>query len=238
MSEFKFSIIIPTHNSAEGIEKTLNSLINQTLDFENNIEAIIVDDKSIDNTKKICEEYTSKYPNNVLFFENDNEIAKNIGLEKANGKYIGFLENNDYLSKNSLNDILKFFENSPDINLIGIPIYYYKNGRKERYLDYKVEKTSTYNLLKQPENVQLLGPSTFIRKESIKTYFTNNFNSYISFLNDILINNPNLGVCNEASYYMEYMEEKMLPTEDTLLNNDEYENFIENNLNTIVSQSE
>ena len=237
MSEFKFSIIIPTHNSAEGIGKTLNSLINQTLDFEKNIEAIIVDNNSIDNTKRICEKFTCEYPKNIRFFENDCQIAKNIGLEKANGKYIGFLENNDYLSENSLKDVLKFFNDSPDVDVTTVPIYYYKNNRKERYLDYAVTKTSTANLLKEPEKAQLLGPSTFIRKDAIKTFFLNDFNEYISFLNDILINNPNLGICKEASYYMKYIEEKMLPTEDRYLDFDEYDDFVENNLNNIVSKS-
>ena len=237
MSEFKFSIIVPTHNSAEGIEKTLNSLIIQTLNFEKNIEAIVVDDKSTDNTKKICERYTSKYPNNIKFFENDNRIAKNIGLEKANGEYIGFLENNDYLSEKSLEEVLKFIKKNSEVDAITIPIYYYKNGRKERYLDYKVKKTKIYDLLKQPENAQLLGPSTFIRKNSIRCEFLNKFNSYISFLNSILINNPNLGICSKASYYMEYIEEKILPTEDFILNCEEFDNFIENNLNIILSKS-
>ena len=57
LNEFKFSIILPTHNSASGIEKTLESLINQTLDFKENIEAIIIDNNSIDNTEKICKKY-------------------------------------------------------------------------------------------------------------------------------------------------------------------------------------
>ena len=237
LSEFTFSIIIPTHNSAEGIGKTLNSLINQTLDFEKNIEAIIVDYNSTDNTKRICEGFTARYPNNIRFFENYGQISKNIGLEKANGTYIGFLENNDYLSENSLKDVLKFFEKNHDTDLVTIPIYYYANERKERYLDYKVKKTSTYNLLTQPENSQLLGPSTFIRKDAVKIYFLNNFNEYITFFNEILINNPNLGICKEASYNMEYMEEKMLPTEGTMLDFEEYDDFVENNLNIIVSKS-
>lgn len=238
MSEFKFSIIIPTHNSAEGIGKTLNSLINQTLDFERNIEAIIVDDRSSDNTKKICKTYAREYPQNISFFENDGGISKNIGLEKAKGTYIGFLENNDRLSKNSLEEVLKFFNRNHDVDLVTIPIYYFKNNRKERYLDYKIKKTTTHNLLNNPENAQLLGPSTFIRKDAIITYFLNNFNEYISFLNDILMNNPNLGICKEASYYMEYIEEKMIPTEDTMLNYEEYDDFLENNLNNILSKSE
>ena len=238
MSEFKFSIIIPTHNSAEGIEKTLNSLIIQTLNFERNVEAIIVDDKSTDNTKEICERYVSKYPNNIRFFENDDRITKNIGLEKANGEYIGFLENNDHLSEKSLEEVLKFIKKNPEVDVISIPIYYYKNNRKERYLDYKVKKTGTYDLIKEPKTVQLLGPSTFVRKDSIHSKFRNRFNSYIAFLNDMLIDNPNLGVCSKAGYYMEYIEEKILPTEDRVLNYDEFDDFIENNLNIILSKSE
>ena len=237
MSEFKFSIIIPTHNSAEGIGKTLNSLINQTLDFERNIEAIIVDDRSSDNTKKICEAYVNEYPHNIFFFENDGEISKNIGLDNANGTYIGFLENNDHLSNNSLEEVLKFFNGREDIDSVIIPIYYYKNNRKERYLDYKIKKTSAYNLLNDPKYAQLLGPSTFIRKDSIRTSFLNNFNEYISFLNEMLMNNPHIGICSEASYYMEYIEEKMLPTEDTMLNYEEYDDYIENNLNNIIFKS-
>lgn len=238
MSEFKFSVIIPTHNSAEGVGKTLNSLINQTLDFEKNIEAIIIDNNSIDNTKRICEKFTCEYPGNIRFFENDGRIAKNIGLEKANGEYIGFLENNDCLSENSIEAVLKFFNDSPGVDLVTVPIYYYKNNRKEKYLDYAVKTTSTFNLLNEPKKAQLLGPSTFIRKDAIKTFFLNDFNEYISFLNDILIDNPNLGICKEASYYMKYIEEKMLPTEDRYLDFDEYDDFIENNLNNIVSKSE
>ena len=51
-----------------------------------------------------------------------------------------------------------------------------------------MKKTSTFNLLNEPKKTQLLGPSTFIRKDAIKTFFLNDFNEYISFLNDILIN--------------------------------------------------
>ena len=105
-------------------------------------------------------------------------------------------------------------------------------------LDYKVKKTKTYDLLKEPENAQLLGPSTFVRKDSIHSKFRNRFNSYIAFLNDILIDNPNLGVCSKAGYHMEYIEEKILPTEDLILNCEEFDDFVENNFNIIFSKSD
>ena len=65
MDNFEFSIIIPTHNSELGINKSIESIINQTLDFERNTEIIIIDNNSEDDTKKITEKYISKYPENT-----------------------------------------------------------------------------------------------------------------------------------------------------------------------------
>lgn len=238
LNEFKFSIILPTHNSAAGIRNTIESLINQTLDFKENIEVIIVDTNSIDNTEKICSQYLDKYPENIKFLQNTTPIAKNIGLENINGEYVGFLENNDYLSKNTLQNVLKFIKNNPTTDLITIPIYYYKNGRKERYLDHKIKDSKNYDLIKEPEPVQLLNPAIYFKRESIAGYFKNNYNEYTSFISEILLNNPHLGVCKDGSYYMENIEEKMLPTEDFTFNSKEYNRFIEENLNSLIEKSE
>ncbi len=238
LNEFEFSIILPTHNSSLGLEKALDSLINQTLDFKENIEVIIIDNNSIDNTEKICRQYQSLYPENIRFFQNTGGIAKNLGLENINGKYVGFLENNDYLSKDSLENVLKFSEKNPTADLITIPIYYYKNNRKERYLDYKIKGSATYDLLKEPEAAQLLSPATYVKRKSIRECFKNNYNEYSLFLNKILLNNPNLGICKDGSYYMKNIEEKLLPTEDFAFNKEQYDYFIEENLNGLIDESE
>ena len=238
MSEFKFSIIVSTHNSSAGIEKTLNSLINQTLDFKENIEAIIIDNNSIDSTESICKRFIAQYPENIRFIKNTYPIAKNLGLENVTGEFVGFLENSDYISKNTLEDVLDFLKRNPDTDLITIPIYYYKNGRKERYLDYKIKDDSSYNLLKNPEKAQLLSPATYIKREKITTYFSNNYNEYIVFLNEVLMKNSNLGICKDGSYYMKNIEEKLLPTEDLAFNSLEYEQYIEQNLSRLIDESE
>ena len=85
-----FSVIIPAYNSEKWIGKSIESLINQTLDFDKNIEVIIVNDASSDNTDKICREYLSKYPNNLKYIENDVNkgpgASRNIGLKYATGE--------------------------------------------------------------------------------------------------------------------------------------------------------
>ena len=62
MSEFKFSVVIAAYNSDLWISNTIKSLINQTIDFKDNIQVIIVDDASTDNTGQICQGFKAKYP--------------------------------------------------------------------------------------------------------------------------------------------------------------------------------
>ncbi len=238
MTEFEFSVIIPTHNSALGIEKTINSLINQTLDFKKNIEIIVIDSNSIDNTEEICSEYAEKFPKNIKFIQNDSQIAKNAGIRNASGRYINFLESNDYISQNTLNSILNFIKNNPEADLIATPMYYYKNGRKEKYLNCPIKNTELVNLLKEPSKSQFLGPSTFIKKESIKDCeFSNSFNENITFLNEILIDNPILGICSDGSYFIENIEEKVLPTEDVEIDGENYDKFVEENLTSLIAKN-
>ncbi|NOZ45189.1 MAG: glycosyltransferase [Chlorobi bacterium] len=94
MSNPKFSIIIPTYNRAEFIEKTINSVLNQTYE---NFEIIIVDDGSTDNTKEIV---TSINDKRIKYYRKENAergAARNFGVKKAQGDYITFLDSDDVL---------------------------------------------------------------------------------------------------------------------------------------------
>lgn len=237
LSEIKFSIIIPANNSTDGVKKTLDSLINQTLSFEDNVEVLIVDDIS-NNAKKSYEEHLNKYPNNIRYFEAEYSMVHNLGLENVKGDYILFLEANDHLSQKTLANVLDFIKSNPNTNLIAIPIYYYKNNRQERYLDYPIKNSSEFNLIETPWPIQLIGPSTFIKKELVnETKFINDYNKYNRFLSEILINHPSLGICKDGDYFIENIEEKTLPTEDVSLNCEEYGKFVEENLNNLIEKS-
>lgn len=97
----KISVIIPAYNSELFIAETFESLINQTL---KDIEVVVVNDGSVDNTQKIIDEYCEKYP----FFKSVTQenagvsAARNNGLEKATGEYVVFLDADDYYDSTSL----------------------------------------------------------------------------------------------------------------------------------------
>lgn len=97
-----FSIIIPIYNSQKYLRECLSSISNQN--FEN-IEVILIDDKSIDNSKKIYNSFRSKIKNLITLKNSKNlgvSLSRNKGLKKAKGEYIIFLDSDDILLKNIL----------------------------------------------------------------------------------------------------------------------------------------
>lgn len=97
MSE-KVSIIIPVYNVEKYIEECLNSVVNQTY---RNIEIIIVNDGSTDNSKKICKDFAQK-DKRIIFVDDVNHgvsHARNIGLERATGDFITFVDSDDWIDK-------------------------------------------------------------------------------------------------------------------------------------------
>lgn len=94
----KVSIIVPVYNTMNYLKKCLDSLVNQSL---KNIEIIVVNDGSTDDSQKIIDEYVQKY-DFVRGYKKKNgglSDARNYGLKYAKGKYITFIDSDDYVKK-------------------------------------------------------------------------------------------------------------------------------------------
>lgn len=92
----KISIIVPVYNAEEYLDKCINTILMQT---EKDLELILVDDGSDDNSLKICEKYKEK-DTRVKTISYGNEgvsAARNHGMEIAEGKYIGFVDSDDWI---------------------------------------------------------------------------------------------------------------------------------------------
>ncbi len=93
----KVSVIVPVYNVEEYLDKCLDSLVNQTL---NDIEFIIVNDGTTDNSEQIILKYKEKYPSKIVYLKKENgglSDARNFGMPYAKGDYIAFLDSDDYV---------------------------------------------------------------------------------------------------------------------------------------------
>ena len=113
----KVSVIVPVYNKEKELEKCLDSLVQQTLE---EIEIIVVDDASTDGSRKIIEQYKKKYPTKIkaYFNEMNQQIGKtrNRGLKEATGKYVGFVDGDDFVKPEMYQAYFEFAEqNNLDI---------------------------------------------------------------------------------------------------------------------------
>lgn len=109
MSNVKVSVIIPVYNTEQYLAESIESALKQTLD---GIEIIVVDDGSTDNSGKIADAYAASYENvSVIHQENQNlGGARNTGLCAARGKYIQYLDSDDFLQSEALEHLFNLAE--------------------------------------------------------------------------------------------------------------------------------
>lgn len=161
MESIKISIIVPVYNVENYLEQCLNSLVNQTL---KDIEIIIINDGSIDKSGIIINKYKENYNNIVVI--NTNNIgagsARNLGIEKAVGEYIAFVDADDFIELEMYEKLYNIAINSEsDIVISGIN-YHYDDVKKYE------EK-----ILENDEKIEF-----YDRDEALKRFFLGSFTIY------------------------------------------------------------
>lgn len=123
MKEIKISIVIPVYNASKYLSKCLDSVINQSY---SNIEIVLVDDGSRDNSGNICDEYSNKDKRiKVIHKENGGvSSARNTGIDNATGNYVTFIDSDDIIHPDY---VKKLVANLTDNNLSVCHIEYFKN---------------------------------------------------------------------------------------------------------------
>lgn len=141
------SIIIPTYNNANTICRAVDSCINQTYE---NIEIIVIDDGSTDNTKEVLSKYNSDERFKYIYQENqERSVARNHGLEIAKGEYIQFLDSDDEIYPTKIEKQVNFLSVNPEYFLVYCGVEY-KNelGQITHTLEPKIDGNIDYEILK------------------------------------------------------------------------------------------
>ena len=135
--ETKISIIIPTYNVEEYISRTIESCISQ--DY-NNMEILIIDDGSTDNTQSIINNYKKRDERIKVIIQKNSgvSVARNKGIENASGEWILFLDGDDWLEKDSLKKINKrifMVDNNTDIIIFDYILAYNNSSIHESFFN-------------------------------------------------------------------------------------------------------
>ena len=115
----KVSIVVPIYNTAKYLEKCLDSIINQSYQ---NLEIILINDGSTDNSGKIAEKYAKKDPRIVVIHQKNQgqSTARNIGLKRASGDFIGFIDGDDEITPDFIEKLVNATSENTSLTVCGM----------------------------------------------------------------------------------------------------------------------
>ena len=129
------SFVVPCYNSEEYMEKCIKSL----LIGKDDVEIIIIDDGSKDNTGKIADKYQKKYPNIVKAIHQKNGghgEGINVGLKHATGKYFKVVDSDDWLDEDAYKKLLKKIKHIDTDLVVCNYVYTYTDGRSDQVISF------------------------------------------------------------------------------------------------------
>ena len=158
----KVSVIVPIYNVEEYLEKCLETLVKQTLE---EIEIILVNDGSTDNSSKIAKKYQQKYNNKIIYLEKENgglSDARNCGIPHAKGEYIAFLDSDDYVESTTYEEMYEIAQRE-NSDMVECDFYWeYPNKIKNDIGDiYKNQKEML-------EKIRVVAWNKLIRRELLE----------------------------------------------------------------------
>lgn len=224
--EFIFSIIIAIYNTEKYLEEAIESIINQNFDF-NKVQLILIDDGSTDKSLEICNNFKTKFPNNIVVISQENQgqaSARNNGLKEVKGKYVNFLDSDDKLELNALQEVYDFFSShDEEIDVVVIPRYYFGAVNRPMHSDNKFDQNRVVDIYKEFNFPQVSISAAFTRSSALPE----NFNTKLIIsedsllINKTILNKAKFGVVGTTKYlYRKRFEENS--TIDTKKFNEDY----------------
>jgi len=206
--KFKFSIISAIYKVEDYVEETIESIVGQSIGFKENVQLILVDDGSPDNSGVICDKWQAKYPENIIVIHKENggvSSARNEGLKYAEGKYYNFIDSDDLFSKNSLKDVWNFFEKHEDeIDVVCVPLIYFEARTGDHPLNFKFKNGSRIiDLEQEPEATLFHSASSFFHSR-VKDKFLFDTSLAIAedakYISQVILEKLKYGVVSTAKY--------------------------------------
>lgn len=216
----KVSVIVPVYNAEKYLKRSIESVINQTY---KDLEIIIIDDKSTDNSKKIIQKYASSDNRIRAFFSEINQgvsKSRNIGMKSVSGDYIIFMDADDYIVPNAI-EVMMNASNKYNADIVDSYhlIIYTKNNKNYYFTENKVPKKDLI-LGSLDDNIEVLTKSTYITGKLISRKlidgmsFDENLKRYedLVFEHQLKLKLKNMVFVKEVLYYYYQVSDSLINT--------------------------
>ncbi|WP_346686825.1 glycosyltransferase [Megamonas hypermegale] len=223
------SVIVPVYNVEKYLSKCIESIINQTY---TNLEIILVDDGSTDNSGKICDNYAKK-DNRIKVIHKKNggpSLARNTGLNIFRGEYVSFIDSDDYIEPFMYDKMLQIFSKYDDIDIVSCN-YNHINHKGEKipffYLsadEYIIDKNILIEKIFQYQNYDMI---IFNKLYKRKIWQNLRFPLNIHLAEDLSILYPTLQLANHFYCIKEALYNK-IQRKEGLTNSIKIEDYINN----------
>ncbi|MPQ43059.1 glycosyltransferase family 2 protein [Clostridium tarantellae] len=204
------SVIIPVYNVEKYLQQCVESVLNQSF---KNIEVILINDGSTDNSKKICNEYELKDSRVKVIHKKNKGLShtRNVGIKASKGDYLLFLDSDDYWVSNSLAAIEKYTKYGVDVVFLTSAKFFEKDNLLEKNFEclnkYEINNKTQEEVLKYLANIEKFPGSacTKLVKKSLiiekKIFFQKGLLSEdIDWSTKLLIEAKSFYVCNVNFY--------------------------------------
>lgn len=196
------TIIINVYNGEKYINKCIDSIINQTYE---NLEILIINDGSTDNTLKICENYKDKRIRIITTKNQGLALSRNTGIDNAKGKYVYFIDVDDFIELDTIEYLYKIIKQyKADISTCKhLTVYNYDNKVMQ-----KQEKIETIDCVEMLKKIFLRQNNTIsiwnklIKKELFKNLkFENRIVNDVAYTHKLIIKANTIACSNQIKYY-------------------------------------
>ncbi|MCH5252486.1 MAG: glycosyltransferase family 2 protein [Lachnospiraceae bacterium] len=231
-------IIMPVYNTEQYLEEAVDSIINQSVSFEDNIKLLLLDDASSDGSLTICQKYEKQYPENirVIHFEQNQGVSKvrNYGLSLCANEpeaIVGFVDSDDKLAPDVVEKVKDYFQVHSDIRIATIEIQYFGAKEGEHKLNWKFREREVVDITKDYMYPQYYIGGVFFRESALATL---RFDEDMAFwedamaVNQVILQEGKYGLVKEAVYWYRKRQDESSLVDKAWRDRERYTSFLEN----------
>lgn len=205
------SIIMPVYNTGDYVGEAVESILHQSLSFEENVTLYLLDDASTDDSLAVCREYEKQYPANikVIHFDRNQGVSavRNHGISlcrETAGAVVGFVDSDDRLEETALEKVDAFFKRHDGINMAVMEVHYFDAREGSHRLNWRFDEREVVEILEDYTYPQYYIGGVFFRRSALELLQfdeTMNFWEDAMAINQVILGEGRYGLVKDAVYY-------------------------------------